>query len=184
MYGEAKEFKKGELKTSYYEERLKQAVEIQKRLDSMKKVVKPEEMPWEICREGKLKHIANEKMDVRITAIDVYIQEIPPGSRSGKHRHMTEERLFVLEGKGYDLHWDPDLYLDDIYHWDVLKESKKFEWEEGDCVIIPPMVVHQHFNTDHKKPARVIIANGRLHRHVGCPLWEQIEDAPEYKEEA
>ena len=183
MYEEDKRYDRGESKASFYEDRLKEVVEIQKRLESMRKIIKPEEMPWEICREGKLKHIANDKMDVRITALDVYIQEIPPGGRSGKHRHMTEECFYVLEGKGYDIHWDPDLRLEDKYYWDMPKEGKKYEWEEGDCVYIPVMVAHQHFNADPKKRARIIVANGRLHRYMGCPRWEQLEDASDYEAE-
>src|SRR5262249_48320137 len=38
-----------------------------------------------------------------------YMQIIPPGSRSGKHRHLAEECLYVLEGRGYDLHQDCDV---------------------------------------------------------------------------
>ena len=34
------------------------------------------------------------------------MQFLPGGGRSGKHRHMWEEVVFVAEGRGYDLHWD------------------------------------------------------------------------------
>jgi hypothetical protein len=55
-----------------------------------KKVVHPEEMPWEMSRQGLLKHLLNEQMNTRMDTVDAYMQVIPPGSRSGKHRHLAE----------------------------------------------------------------------------------------------
>lgn len=176
-------YAKGELKVNFYKERLKEAKEGEERLAAMRKVVKAQDMPWEICSEGKLKHITNEKMDGRITSLDIYIQEIPPGGHTGKHRHMCEEAFYVLEGKGYDIHFDPDLRFKDSYIWGIKKEAQKFEWEDSDLVCIPVMVVHQHFNADPKKRARIIVANTRLSMYMGCSRWEQLEDAPEYKPE-
>ena len=78
-----------------------------------KKVVTPEEMPWEMSRQGILKHLLNQAMNVRYETLDAYMQIIPPGSRSGKHRHLAEECLYVLEGRGYDLHQDCDVEITD-----------------------------------------------------------------------
>ena len=99
MYKEGDKYIKGEHKAEFYEDRLREAKERRKRLEGMRKVVKAEDMPWEICREGKIKHACNEKMDARVTSFDVYIQEIPAGGRSGKHRHMRDEAFYVLEGR-------------------------------------------------------------------------------------
>ena len=178
MYREEDAYAKGELKTHYYEERLKATKEKAKQLEAMRTVINPEDMPWEICREGTLKHLVNEKMDARITTIDAYIQEIPSGGRSGKHRHMSFELFYVLEGTGYDIHFDPDVRIEDSYSWEPKKDGKKYEWQETDLVFIPPMVIHQHFNTDPEKRARILVANTRLASMMGCPRWEQIEDAP------
>jgi quercetin dioxygenase-like cupin family protein len=181
-YREVDSYAKGELRANFYGQRLKEAGEKQKRLETKKKIVKADEMPWEMSREGKLKHVVNEKMeDVRFDTLDVYIQEIPPGSRSGKHRHMSEETFYILEGKGYDIHQDPDVKIEDTYSWEPKKETKRFDWDQGDLVYIPPMVVHQHFNADAANRARIIVANIRLPMYMGCPIWEQLEDAPEYK---
>jgi quercetin dioxygenase-like cupin family protein len=111
------------------------------------------------------------------TVIDLYMQELPPGGRSGKHRHMAEECLFILEGKGYDLHWDVEAELKDKYYWRVSSEPKKFEWEAGDLVIIPVNTVHQHFNADPEKPARFISAVNNLYRRLGYADLEQLEEA-------
>jgi mannose-6-phosphate isomerase-like protein (cupin superfamily) len=100
-----------EEKYDYYEERLKDSEQRIERNKSRKKILKPEDMPWENSRQGLIKHLFNEKMDVQVESMDAYMQFIPPGSRSGKHRHMSEEYMFILEGKGYDLHWDVDFEL-------------------------------------------------------------------------
>ncbi|KKL23738.1 hypothetical protein LCGC14_2422400, partial [marine sediment metagenome] len=61
-----------------------------------KKIVRPSEMPWEMSRQGLLKHLINEQMNTRMETVDAYMQIIPPGSKSGKHRHLAEECLYVL----------------------------------------------------------------------------------------
>jgi gentisate 1,2-dioxygenase len=112
--------------------------------------------------------------------VDAYMQIIPPGSRSGKHRHLAEECLYVLEGRGYDLHQDCDVEITDTYHWKPQAEVKRFEWEAGDIIYIPPNTIHQHFNADPKQPVRLISAINRVFKKCGLNDLEQIEDAPEY----
>src|SRR6266478_5197587 len=73
--------------------------------------VHPEEMPWELSRHGLLKHLLNEGMNTRMETVDAYMLIIPPGSRSGKHRQLAEECLYVLEGRGYDLHQDCEVEI-------------------------------------------------------------------------
>jgi uncharacterized RmlC-like cupin family protein len=108
------------------------------------------------------------------------MQFIPPGSRSGKHRHLAEECLYVVEGKGYDLHQDCDVEITDTYHWIPVSEVQRFEWEAGDLIYIPPNTIHQHFNADPKRPARLISAINRIYQACGLNDLEQYENAPEY----
>jgi mannose-6-phosphate isomerase-like protein (cupin superfamily) len=112
--------------------------------------------------------------------VDAYMQIIPPGSRSGKHRHLAEECLYVLEGRGYDLHQDCDVEITDTYHWAPQAEVKRYDWEAGDVIYIPPNTIHQHFNADPGRPVRLISAINRIYRQCGLNDLEQIEDAPEY----
>ena len=145
-----------------------------------KKIVHPDEMPWEMSRQGLLKHLINENMNTRMETVDAYMQIIPPGSRSGKHRHLAEECVYVLEGRGYDLHQDCDVEIGDEYTWKAQDEIKRFEWEAGDVIYIPPQTIHQHFNADPQKPARLISSTNRIFKQIGLNTLEQIEDAPEY----
>jgi quercetin dioxygenase-like cupin family protein len=146
-----------------------------------RKVVTPEQMPWEMARQGILKHLINEGMNTRMETVDAYMQIIPPGGRSGKHRHLAEECLYVLEGCGYDLHQDCDVEITDTYHWTAQEQVQRFEWEAGDVIYIPPNTIHQHFNADPARPVRLISAINRIYNQCGLNDLEQIEDAPEYR---
>jgi quercetin dioxygenase-like cupin family protein len=171
----------GEKNEPLYQNMLDDAATASERNAKRQKVVAPNEMPWELSRQGLLKHLFNEQMNTRMETVDAYMQIIPPGSRSGKHRHLAEECLYVLEGKGYDLHQDCDIEITDSYFWKPQDEIKRFEWEAGDVIYIPPNTIHQHVNADPDRPARLISSTNRIFKYCGLNDLEQVEDAPEYK---
>ncbi len=163
-----------------YQRLLDEARDAPSRNARRKKVVRPDEMPWEMSRQGLLKHLINEEMNTRMETVDVYMQLIPPGSRSGKHRHLAEECLYVLEGRGYDLHQDCDVEITDQFVWTPQVEVKRFDWEAGDYIYVPPNTIHQHFNADPERPVRLVSSTARIFRQMGLNNLEQLEDAPEY----
>lgn len=179
-WGESKVWLQGQLNEGLYQKLLTEAESAPSRNARRRKIVTPADMPWEMSRQGLLKHLLNGDMNVRYESIDAYMQIIPPGSKSGKHRHLAEECLYVLEGKGYDLHQDCDVEVKDRYEWIIQPEVKKFEWEAGDMIYIPPNTVHQHFNADPKRPVRLISSINRIFKNFGLNDLEQLEDAPEY----
>lgn len=179
-WDESQVWRQGDISEKYYQDMLQDAATKPVRDAERKKIVKPYEMPWEMSRQGLLKHLLNEQMNTRIETVDAYMQIIPPGSRSGKHRHLAEECLYVLEGSGYDLHQDCDVEITDTYHWKPQAEIKRFEWEAGDVIYIPPNTIHQHFNADPGRPVRLVSATNRIYKYCGLNDLEQIEDAPEY----
>lgn len=182
-YGEKETALIRKREATYYQERLKEVAEYQEKKEEMKDIISSDEMPWEVCRQGTIKHLLNEKMDTRIKTLDIYMQLIPGGSRSGKHRHMAEEYMFILEGKGYSLHWDVDMELrDEGYFWKAQEAPSKWEWEPGDSVYIPPNTIHQHFNADPNNPVRFIAAESRIMKYMGLDDLEQLENAPEFEE--
>jgi quercetin dioxygenase-like cupin family protein len=179
-WGEAKTWLKGKTSGRLYQNLLDDAVSAPARNAKRKKIVRPDDMVWEMSRQGLLKHLINEQMNTRMETVDAYMQIIPPGSRSGKHRHLAEECLYVLEGRGYDLHQDCDVEITDTYHWKPQDEIKRYEWEAGDVIYIPPNTIHQHFNADPRRTVRLISAINRIYKYCGLNDLEQIEDAPEY----
>ena len=179
-WGESKTWMRGAVSRKLYQNLLDDAKTAPARNKKRKKVVQPEDMPWEMARQGLLKHLLNSSMNTRMETVDAYMQIIPPGSRSGKHRHLAEECLYVLEGRGYDLHQDCDVEITDTYHWTPQEEIKRYEWEAGDVVYVPPNTIHQHFNANADRPARLISATNRIFKAAGLNDLEQIENAPEY----
>jgi quercetin dioxygenase-like cupin family protein len=180
-WDEARAWLSGTLNGNLYQNLLDDALAQPARNSMRKKIVRPEDMPWEMARQGLLKHLLNEQMNTRMETVDAYMQVIPPGSRSGKHRHLAEECLYVLEGHGYDLHQDCDVEITDTYEWKPQAEIKRFEWEAGDVIYVPPCTIHQHFNGDAARPARLISCSNRIYKNCGLNDLEQIEDAPEYR---
>jgi quercetin dioxygenase-like cupin family protein len=178
---EALNWKAGKKRSTFYADTLKDAAERPVRDAGRKKIITPEEMPWENAPQGLIKHLVNDSMNARVETVDIYMQIIPPGSRSGKHRHLAEEALYVLEGRGYDIHVDCDVEITDTYHWKPQDEEKRFEWEAGDMIYIPPNTIHQHFNADPERPARLVSATNRIYKFSGLNDLEQIENAPEYE---
>src|SRR5689334_20590205 len=180
-WDEAKAWRRGTQNRKLYQALLDDAAAAPARNAKRKKIVHPEDMPWEMARQGLLKHLVNEAMNTRMETVDAYMQIIPAGSRSGRHRHLAEECLYVLEGHGYDLHQDCDVEITDTYHWRAAEEVQRFEWEVGDVIYVPPNTIHQHFNADAERPVRLISAINRIYKHCGLNDLEQLEDAPEYR---
>lgn len=179
-WSEAKAWLQGSAQQDLYQQLLDDAASAPARNAKRKKVVKPEDMPWEMARQGLLKHLLNEGMATRMETVDAYMQIIPPGSKSGRHRHLAEECLYVVEGRGYDLHQDCDVEITDTYFWKPQEQVQRFEWQAGDVIYIPPNTIHQHFNADPDRPVRLISAINRIFKNSGLNDLEQIEDAPEY----
>lgn len=180
-WGESEAWLRGEANQALYQALLDDASEAPARNARRRKILHPEDMPWELSRHGLLKHLVNAGMNTRMETVDAYMLVIPPGSRSGRHRQLAEECLYVLEGKGYDLHVDYDVEITDQYRWTPGDEVKRCEWEAGDVIYVPPNTATQHFNADTARPVRLISVVNRIFKASGLNDLEQLEDAPEYR---
>jgi mannose-6-phosphate isomerase-like protein (cupin superfamily) len=179
-WDEAKTWLAGVTNGKLYQNLLDDAAELPTRNAKRAKVVRPQDMPWEMSRQGLLKHLLNAQMNARMETVDAYMQIIPGGSRSGRHRHLAEECLYVVEGRGFDLHQDCDVEITDSYRWKPQDEIKRYDWEAGDVIYIPPCTIHQHFNAEPGRPARLISCINRIYKNSGLNDLEQIDNAPEY----
>jgi gentisate 1,2-dioxygenase len=141
-------------------------------------VVPSHEQPFERSPDGLLKHLVHPLMNTRECCVDAYMQFLPGGGRSGRHRHMWEEVIFVVEGKGYDLHWDLKFDCVDRYDWDWEAEPKRYEWQRGDFIYVPPFSIHQHFNARADGEARLIVISNRIVKAMGFDWLDQLEHAP------
>ncbi len=75
--------------------------------------------------------------------MDGMILEIPHGKALVPQRHLYEQLLYVLRGRGYTTVGEGN-------------NSQKVEWAEGSLFTVPLNVVHRHFNADSAHPARLL----------------------------
>jgi uncharacterized RmlC-like cupin family protein len=145
-------------------------------------VVKSHDMPMERTADGLIKHIINEGMNTKECCIDIYMQFLPPNAATGTSRHLSEEVAFVIEGNGYDLHYDVKFRCEDEFIWTWDTEPKKFEWSAGDFIYIPPYCAHKRFNSDAAAEARVIVVNSRMMKAIGFDWFDQLEPAKGFED--
>src|SRR5919108_1083963 len=137
-------------------------------VEQRKKVVKPSDTVWETTRDGKVRVLCSKDTpDVRVFSVDLYEQEIPPGSRSAKHWHMADEVLYVLSGSGYSLHWEVEAEITERYYARVANEPTRHEFKADDTLYVPQNTVHQHFNASFSEPLRVLSVQNRLIKYLG-----------------
>ena len=167
----------GDKTCSIYAEALEESAQFRRDYETLLDVVKAADMPFERSPDGLIKHIIHEKMDTKECCLDIYMQFLPPGKASGRHRHLSEEIFYVVEGEGYDRHWDLKFECKDEFEWDWETEPKTFEWKKGDFVYVPPYAIHQHVNSSADSEARIIVINNRIVKDIGFDWFEQTENA-------
>lgn len=101
--------------------------------------------PWQ--RKGGLGAII--KLDGSEEADDGYVCEIPPGANLKPQRHLYEEMIFILSGRGATTMWNKR------------GEKQTFEWQEGSLFAPPLNTWHRHFNGRGDKPARYVSVTNR-----------------------
>ena len=96
--------------------------------------------PWE--RKGGRGAVIN--IPDPALANDAHIVEIAPGGRSEPERHLYEETMYIVSGRGATSVWTDE------------RQKATFEWHEGSLVAIPLNAWYQHFNASGAEPARYI----------------------------
>ena len=136
------------------------------------KVIKGKELPLEINPQGLMRwYLHPDIHDTAIRTYFFYLQEIPPGSRSGKLRHPGEVIIYIKEGRGY-----------------TLLDGERYEWKARDLLTLPVRpdgVVFQHFNTDTEVTAKLAVCEPNVVDSLGVDRGgglEQIEPCPEWEE--
>src|SRR5262249_33513508 len=168
----------GSASCSFHADDVAASQHFRKQYETRTNVVKAQDMPWERSADGLIKHLVHHRLNTRECCVEAYMQFLKAGERSGKHRHMWEEVIFVVEGSGYDLHWDMKFDCLDAFKWEWAEAPKKFEWKEGDYIYIPPFTTHQHFAT---AEARLIMMSNRMVKEMGYDWFDQVENAPGFE---
>jgi len=72
-------------------------------------------------------------------AIETQLEVQPPGWHNKPHGHMNSAIIYILDGKGYDIH-----------------DGMRYDYETGDALIVENACVHEHCNTDPKRHLRMV----------------------------
>jgi quercetin dioxygenase-like cupin family protein len=148
----------GSRASSLYEEQLRFASDEELKRRQAKVFVKGKDLRMEKTRMGPLAYVVDPRIGFHVKTVSTLVAEIPPGGRSGAHRHLYEEIEYVLSGQGYSV-----------------IEDRKYEWKEGDALSIPMFGWHQHFNSG-SKPARFLVHTSRVGmENLGHVLTQQGE---------
>ena len=126
-------------------------------------VIKQSQRQWYDTRNGRtlwFLHPEHPELETGMKLFEAYVQELPPGGRSGKHRHMGDELHFIIEGEGYE-------EIDGV-RWD---------WGEQDVVAIPNLATHQSFNASPDRPAKFLSYKSRTFDYASFAGIEHFEDA-------
>ena len=132
------------------------------------KVVKGKNLPWETNAQGKMQwYVHPRKPDTCTKTFVLYVQEIPPGGRSGKQRVPGGIAHVVLSGR-----------------MTAVVDGKRYECGELDCIALPIKhrgVEYQFFNPDPDRPCRFIAGSPNFYEILGVDMgseFEQLEEAP------
>lgn len=132
-------------------------------------VVRGEQLPWEWNRQGKMKWYLHPLFKERALRNHIfYMQEIPPGSRTGLQRKQGNELFLFVEGRGYSM-----------------VDGVRYDWQKYDMIGLPSRErgsIVQHFNADPDKPA-VFVAERPYIEGLGVDAgagYEQLDDCPEW----
>jgi gentisate 1,2-dioxygenase len=130
-----------------------------KRARSGPPIIRGRDLVWETSHHGKTAHISEpELLGSNVQTMVMFIEELAPGGKNGRHRHFSEALVYILEGRGYSI-------IDEV----------RYDWEKGDTLAVPMMAWHQHFNADSENPVQFLAAtNQPLLRSMGL---FQMEDA-------
>lgn len=166
---------------SFYNDALKASQAFRKEYPERLNVVKHDQMPMERSADGLIKHVINGAMDTKECCIDIYMQFIAAGKATGTSRHLSEEIAFVIEGSGYDEHFDVHFECKETFEWSWDTTPKRYDWGPGDFLYVPPYVAHKRFNTSDIE-ARVIVCNSRVMKAIGLDWFDQLEPAEGFED--
>jgi quercetin dioxygenase-like cupin family protein len=75
--------------------------------------------------------------------LQVHFVHLPPRTSNHGHGHQNEAAFYILEGRGYEIH-----------------DDKRYEWSQGDLVLVHTDSVHRHFNP-YDEPATCLIMKAK-----------------------
>lgn len=79
-------------------------------------------------------------------SLHVHTVPVPAHDSNGGHAHQNDASFYIIEGAGYEIH-----------------DGKRYDWSQGDLVLVHNDSVHQHFNP-YDEPAMTLVIKAK-------PTW-------------
>ena len=92
---------------------------------------------------------------------------------------MADEAVHVLDGEGYDLHWDVEAEIADQFYARVAKKPTRWDWKKGDMIWVPHNTIVQRFSTG-TESAKLVGASNSIYAELGYSRIVHFENAPEF----
>ncbi len=163
--------KKTLAKHNFFDELLAIRDKQRKKMENSAIVVQESELPIETNRHGSMQWYLHPNIeDVSVNSLLIYVEHIPPGSKSGRQRHPGGKIFYMWKGKGH-----------------TVIDGVSYRWEAGELVQLPLRpdgVVYQHFNDSDDEEAKIFAVEPNYVESLGLDKgskFEQLEDCPEYK---
>ncbi len=151
-----------------FEDLIQMRDQYRKRAQDAVVVIKAKDVRFEKNRLGHIGWYLHPSLtNTAIRTMMTYVQEIPPGERSGRLHFQGGQVLYVWEGKGHTM-------LDGVRH----------EWQQGDSLNLPLRrdgITVQHFNDDPGRRVRLIVSEPNVVDLFGMDRgtrYEVLEEAP------
>ena len=85
-------------------------------------LMRPKEMPLKLDKD--LGVPALRIGEGKLHQVDVTLVEIPPGAKLAPHKHLAEEMVLIISGKGYTMMWNGQ----------EPNQKQRYDWSEGDLL--------------------------------------------------
>jgi quercetin dioxygenase-like cupin family protein len=126
--------------------------ERRQRLDAVPRVIHTNR---NVAEEGEWSLIDPGQEPFRTQSLQAHFVILPPGGRNDGHGHQNEAFFYILEGRGFELH-----------------DGLRYDWEEGDAVVVHNDCVHWHNNADpHNRAVAIVMKAKPTWLFLG--LWQQ-----------
>jgi quercetin dioxygenase-like cupin family protein len=150
-----------------YERQVEYLIGLRNRAFTGQVLLRGEDQPWEISRQGRLKFFICREADTGSALNDWVILVHDVRVHSGKHRHQGGLVIYVLDGEGY-----------------TEVDNEKVEWQAGDLLLLPIKpggVEHKHYNKHPGQNCKWMAFIFRPYNDAMGYYLEQMEDSPEYR---
>lgn len=94
------------------------------------KIVKfAKDMEWSPNKAGRSAIMVSGFEGFAVKTMHSFVSEIKPGGNYGPHRHSSEAIMYCISGEAY-----------------TVIDGVRYDWKAGDCLMVPSLSWHQHFN--------------------------------------